>query len=122
MPRNVPGEPYTRVSAEEANEMVKSGGATVIDVRRDDEYEVDTSRAHSGFQSMTSSQGSMIFLLKESSYSYAKSEHDQVWLQSTLLPWVQNPTDSSTLKTVPVLGSKKDSPTRPATRSNSTRT
>ncbi len=38
MPRNVPGEPYTRVSAEEADEMVKSEGATVIDVRRDDEY------------------------------------------------------------------------------------
>jgi len=38
MARNVPGEPYTRISAEEADEMVKSEGATVIDVRRDDEY------------------------------------------------------------------------------------
>ena len=38
MARNVPGEPYTRVSAEEADELVKSEGATVIDVRRDDEY------------------------------------------------------------------------------------
>ncbi|NQW20122.1 MAG: rhodanese-like domain-containing protein [Chloroflexi bacterium] len=38
MARNVPGEPYTRISAEEADEMVKSGGATVIDVRRGDEY------------------------------------------------------------------------------------
>lgn len=38
MARNVPGEPYTRISAEEANEMVNSGGATIIDVRRDDEW------------------------------------------------------------------------------------
>ncbi len=39
MARNVTGEPYTRISAEEADEMVKSEGAIVIDVRRDDEYE-----------------------------------------------------------------------------------
>lgn len=39
MARNVPGEPYTRISAEEADEMVKSEGAVVVDVRRDDEYE-----------------------------------------------------------------------------------
>ncbi|MBN4059363.1 rhodanese-like domain-containing protein, partial [Dehalococcoides mccartyi] len=36
--RNVPGEPYTRISAEEAEEMVNAGGATIIDVRRPDEY------------------------------------------------------------------------------------
>ena len=39
MARNVPGEPYTRISAEEGDELVKAGGATVIDVRREDEYE-----------------------------------------------------------------------------------
>ena len=38
MARNVPGEPYTRISAEEADEMINAGGAVVIDVRRDDEY------------------------------------------------------------------------------------
>jgi len=38
MARNVPGEPYTRISAEEADEMINTGGAVVIDVRRDDEY------------------------------------------------------------------------------------
>ena len=39
MPRKVPGEPYTRVTAEEANALVKKGDAHVIDVRRPDEYE-----------------------------------------------------------------------------------
>jgi rhodanese-related sulfurtransferase len=38
MARNVEGEPYTRISAEEGDEMIKAGDATVIDVRRDDEY------------------------------------------------------------------------------------
>ena len=38
MARNVPGEPYTRISAEEADEMVKAGDAVIVDVRRDDEY------------------------------------------------------------------------------------
>ena len=38
MARNVAGEPYTRISAEEADEMVKAGGAVIVDVRRDDEY------------------------------------------------------------------------------------
>ena len=38
MARQVPGEPYTRVSAEEAYEMLQNGEATVIDVRREDEY------------------------------------------------------------------------------------
>ena len=39
MARQVPGEPYTRISAEEANEMLDSGDATAIDVRREDEYQ-----------------------------------------------------------------------------------
>lgn len=38
MARQVPGEPYTRISVEEAQEMLDSGDATVIDVRREDEY------------------------------------------------------------------------------------
>ena len=38
MARQVPGEPYTRVTAKEALEMLQDGEATVIDVRRDDEY------------------------------------------------------------------------------------
>lgn len=38
MARQVPGEPYTRISVEEANEMLAAGDATVIDVRREDEY------------------------------------------------------------------------------------
>jgi hydroxyacylglutathione hydrolase len=38
MARQVPGEPYTRISAKEAHDMVKAGGATIVDVRRDDEY------------------------------------------------------------------------------------
>lgn len=39
MARQVPGEPYTRVSIEEAKEMLDSGDAVAIDVRREDEYE-----------------------------------------------------------------------------------
>ena len=39
MARQVPGEPYTRVSAEEADEILRAGGATAIDVRREDEYQ-----------------------------------------------------------------------------------
>ena len=39
MARNVPGEPYTRISAEEAHEMLNAGEAVMIDVRRQDEYE-----------------------------------------------------------------------------------
>lgn len=38
MARQVPGEPYTRVSVKEALEMLKKGGATAVDVRRQDEY------------------------------------------------------------------------------------
>jgi len=38
MARNVTGEPYTRISSQEADEMVNAGDATVIDVRREDEY------------------------------------------------------------------------------------
>jgi hydroxyacylglutathione hydrolase len=38
MARQVPGEPYTRISAKEAHEMHAKGGATIIDVRREDEY------------------------------------------------------------------------------------
>ena len=38
MARKVAGEPYTRISAEEADEMIKAGGSVVVDVRRDDEY------------------------------------------------------------------------------------
>ncbi|MEX0762394.1 MAG: rhodanese-like domain-containing protein [Dehalococcoidia bacterium] len=39
MARQVPGEPYTRVSAEEAAKLLEEGNATVIDVRRGDEYQ-----------------------------------------------------------------------------------
>lgn len=39
MPRNVQGEPYTRVTAEEAHAMLKKGDVHVVDVRRPDEYE-----------------------------------------------------------------------------------
>ena len=39
MARNVSGEPYTRISAEEAHEMLNAGEAVMIDVRRQDEYE-----------------------------------------------------------------------------------
>ena len=38
MARNVAGEPYTRISSEEADEMIMAGDATIVDVRRDDEY------------------------------------------------------------------------------------
>ncbi len=38
MARQVPGEPYTRISAKEAHEMLKEGGVTIVDVRRPDEY------------------------------------------------------------------------------------
>ena len=38
MSRQVPGEPYTRVSAKEANDLLKKGGAVAIDVRRQDEF------------------------------------------------------------------------------------
>ena len=39
MPRNIPGEPYTRVTAEEAKTMLDSEDAIVIDVRNKDEWE-----------------------------------------------------------------------------------
>jgi rhodanese-related sulfurtransferase len=39
MARNVPGEPYTRISAEEADEMSKTGNAVIIDVRDQGEYQ-----------------------------------------------------------------------------------
>jgi rhodanese-related sulfurtransferase len=39
MPRKIPGEPYTRVTAEEAKEMLDGGDALIIDVRAKDEYE-----------------------------------------------------------------------------------
>jgi hydroxyacylglutathione hydrolase len=38
MARQLPGEPYTRISAKEAYEALKGGGAVAIDVRREDEY------------------------------------------------------------------------------------
>ncbi len=39
MVKNNPGEPYSRISSEEAFEMQKNGEATIIDVRNQDEYE-----------------------------------------------------------------------------------
>ena len=39
MVKNNPGEPYSRISSEEALEMQKQGDSTVIDVRNQDEYE-----------------------------------------------------------------------------------
>ena len=35
MVKNNPGEPYSRISSEEALEMQKKGDSTVIDVRND---------------------------------------------------------------------------------------
>jgi rhodanese-related sulfurtransferase len=37
--RQNPGEPYTRINADEAFQMLNEGDAVVIDVRRQDEYE-----------------------------------------------------------------------------------
>ena len=39
MAKQVPGEPYIRISVDEANEMLESGEAVAIDVRREDEFE-----------------------------------------------------------------------------------
>lgn len=39
MPRQIPGEPYVRVSVEEAKEMLDNGDGVAIDVRREDEYD-----------------------------------------------------------------------------------
>ena len=39
MARRVPGEPYARITAEEAEEMLGGGGSTMIDVRNREEYE-----------------------------------------------------------------------------------
>ena len=39
MPRREQGEPYYRLSLDEAGEMYEGGESVVIDVRRDDEYE-----------------------------------------------------------------------------------
>ncbi len=39
MPRKEPGEPYSRISVEEANKMLKSGDSVVIDVRQPNEYQ-----------------------------------------------------------------------------------
>ena len=38
MPRQEPGEPYYRISVDEAAEMYGSDDAVVVDVRRPDEY------------------------------------------------------------------------------------
>ena len=38
MARQEPGEPYFRVSSDEAREMLDQGGCTAIDVRQPDEY------------------------------------------------------------------------------------
>jgi len=37
--RQVPGEPYTRITAAETVEMLRDGEATMIDVRNGDEFE-----------------------------------------------------------------------------------
>ena len=39
MARQVPGEPYARVTSQEAYEMVQNGDATVVDVRNPHEWE-----------------------------------------------------------------------------------
>ena len=39
MVKNNPGEPYSRISSEEALEMQNNGDSTIIDVRNQDEYE-----------------------------------------------------------------------------------
>ena len=39
MPRKDAGQPYYRISADEAKEMYGSGDVAIIDVRRPDEYE-----------------------------------------------------------------------------------
>lgn len=39
MARQIPGEPYTRITSDEAYKMVQAGDATVIDVRAPDEWE-----------------------------------------------------------------------------------
>ena len=38
MPRQEPGEPYYRISIDEAKEMYDQDDVTFVDVRRDDEY------------------------------------------------------------------------------------
>ena len=38
MTKNIPGEPYTRISSMEAHDKTNSDGSTIIDVRREDEY------------------------------------------------------------------------------------
>ncbi len=38
MARQVSGEPYTRITSDEAYEKVQSGNATVVDVRNPDEW------------------------------------------------------------------------------------
>ena len=39
MPRREQGEPYYRISLDEADEMYKKGSSVVVDVRNPDEYE-----------------------------------------------------------------------------------
>ena len=39
MPRREQGEPYYRISLDEADEMYKNGSSVVVDVRNPDEYE-----------------------------------------------------------------------------------
>lgn len=39
MSRQVPGEPYARITSQEAYEMVQNGDSTVVDVRNPDEWE-----------------------------------------------------------------------------------
>ncbi len=39
MPRQIPGEPYVRISSDEAQEILANDAAIVIDVRNQDEWE-----------------------------------------------------------------------------------
>ncbi len=39
MARQVPGEPYARITSQEAHEMVQNGDSTVVDVRNPHEWE-----------------------------------------------------------------------------------
>ena len=38
MPRREPGEPYYRLTSDEANQIRKDDDVVIVDVRRDDEY------------------------------------------------------------------------------------
>ena len=115
MARQVPGEPYARITSQEAYEMVQSGDSTVVDVRNPDEWEaghvegalwVPVDDIIPRFDELPGQTATCS--------SYAKSELEADSPPSTRPPWAPTLHGSTTSKTVPRLGSPRVYRTPPA--------